>query len=121
MNDEAAAGSAPPVPADPPPSAAGAAPAAAGSTARGAERGARVPSSGRCARATRPARTAGRRQRRRTTQAQAASEDGSAEATGLQPTDPGTAPPLTTEFVHPTAFRARVRGSRGEVVSLKRG
>src|SRR6266508_5760683 len=87
MNDEAAAGSVPPISADPPPSAAGAAPAAAGSTARGAERGARVPSSGRCARAIRRARTAGRRQRRRTTQAQAASEDGSADATGLPATD----------------------------------
>jgi hypothetical protein len=66
------------------PSAVGVAPAAAGSTTRGAERGARAPSSGRRARATGRARTAGKRQRRRTTRAQAASEDGSADATRLR-------------------------------------
>ena len=78
--DAAAPGSAPPVAAGRARSAAAAAPAAAGSTARAAARRSRVPSSGRCARAARRARTAGRRRRRRTTRAQAASEDGAADA-----------------------------------------
>ena len=92
-SDEASPGSAPSVPAGRSLSAAGAAPAAAGSTPRGAERQVQVPSSGRCVRATRRARTAGRQRRRRTTRAQAASEDGSADA---------TRPPSKLEFVHPT-------------------
>ncbi len=47
----------------------------------GAERGARAPWNGRRARATRRARTAGRQRGRRATPAQAASKDGSADAT----------------------------------------
>src|SRR6266508_6468609 len=103
MNDEAAAGSVPPISADPPPSAVVASPAAAGSTARGAERGARVPSSGRCARATRPARTAGRQRGRRMTRAQAPPKTGAPTLSASEANRPPVPPPhLTTEFVHPT-------------------
>src|SRR4029453_8886218 len=67
----------------------------------GAEQGARGPSSGRCARATRRARTAGRRRGRRTTRAQAAPEDGSADA---------TRPPAPRCASRPSLFSPRALG-----------
>src|SRR5262249_29948380 len=88
-------------------------PAAVGSTTRGAGGGVRVPSSGRRARPTGRARTGGRRQRRRTTQAQAASNHGSADATRLRAQrTSGTGPCLTTEFVHPTGIFRSCGGDR---------
>src|SRR6266545_3344176 len=125
MSDEVAHGSASPVPAGRVQSAAGAASAAAGSKARGATRQSRAPSSGRYARAAARTRTTGRRRRRRTIRAQAASEDGIADATA--PSEPTSEAllHLPTEFVHPTACVGEgqpvVRAAAGSGVSRRRG
>src|SRR6266508_473741 len=121
MNDEAAAGSVPPISADPPPSAVVASPAAAGSTARGAERGARVPSSGRRAPATGPARTAGRQRGRRMTRAQAPPKTGAPTLSAPEANRPPVPPPhLTTEFVHPTPMNSPPPGPAWEIVTSGR-